>query len=348
MSDKESNVFERIESENITPMSRRERWSDTFQSWVVTPFEIIWEDTRTKVGSIILVAYILMGTLGVWVTDPPKLNEGPSYLGMLNSEHVIQPLGIPEFSVLGWTYTGIWKYPLGTNNWGVDIMEQAVHATPDMLLMALAGGGFMTGVAVLTGTLAGYKRGLVGRIILTAIDIQITIPGLPLLIVIAVAISPSNPILVGILLSIDGWPNLARSLYSQVISTREESYVEASRTIGLGPGAIIRDDILPSVMPYVMINFMRNTVRVIHASVALYFLGALPLTRNNWGIMLDKAFDNVSLLTLNNMNWVLTPIVLIGGLGFGTILLSQGLDRLFNPRVRARHSDEGDGLTDFK
>ncbi|WP_436907719.1 ABC transporter permease [Halosimplex marinum] len=347
MSDKEANVFERIESESVTPMSRRERWSETFDAWVVTPFEIIWEDSRTKLGSIILLGYVLMGTVGVWITEPPELNEGPAYLGMFNSDYVVQPFGIPEFTILGWTYTGIWKFPLGTNNWGVGIMEQAVHATPDMLLMALAGGGFMTIVAVLTGTLAGYKRGAIGRVILTAIDIQITIPGLPLLIVVAVALSPSNPILVGILLSIDGWPNLARSLYSQVISTREESYVEASRTIGLGSGSIIRDDILPSVMPYVMINFMRNTVRVIHASVALYFLGALPLTRNNWGIMLDKSFDYVSLLTLNNMNWVLTPIILIGGLGFATILLSQGLDRLFNPRVRARHSDEGDGITSY-
>ncbi|ELZ19944.1 binding-protein-dependent transport systems inner membrane component [Halosimplex carlsbadense 2-9-1] len=347
MSDKETNVFERIESENVAQMSRREQWADVYDSWLVTPFEIIWEDTRTKVGSIILLGYVLMGTLGVVITRPPELNDGPAYLGAFNSDYVIQPLGIPEFTVFGWTYTGIWKFPLGTNNWGVGIMEQAVHATPDMLLMALAGGGFMTVVAVLTGTLAGYKRGLVGRAILTAIDIQITIPGLPLLIVVAVALSPSNPILVGILLSIDGWPNLARSLYSQVISTREESYVEASRTIGLGSGSIIRDDILPSVMPYVMINFMRNTVRVIHASVALYFLGALPLTRNNWGIMLNKAFDYVSLLTLDNMNWILVPIALIGGLGFSTILLSQGLDRLFNPRVRARHSDDDDTIASF-
>ena len=346
MSDKETNVFERIESG--TPMTRQERWRDTYESWIVTPFQIIWEDTRTKLGSLILLFYVLMGTVAVWITDPPELNEGPAYVDVFSSEYTIHPFGISDFTLFGWTYTGIWKFPLGTNNWGVDLMEQAIHATPDMLLMALAGGGFMTVVAVLTGTIAGYKRGLVGRAILTLIDIQITIPGLPLLIVVAVALSPSNPILVGILLSIDGWPNLARSLYSQVISTREESYVEASRTIGLGSTSIIRDDILPSVMPYVMINFMKNSVQVIHASVALYFLGALPLTRNNWGIMLNKAFDNVSFLTLDNMNWIMLPILLIGGLGFGTILLSQGLDRLFNPRVRARHSDEDDGIAPFE
>jgi peptide/nickel transport system permease protein len=341
MSDQDVNLFQQIEAEtrDTAPMDQNERVRATLEQWVVVPFKIIWDDTRTKVGSVILAFYILMGTLGVVVIDTPTMNEGPSFLGMFNPQYTNHPLGLPDFSVAGWTYTGIWTFPFGTDNWGVDLLSQAVHATPPMLLMALSGGLFMTALAVVVGTVAGYRRGRIGQILMTITDIQITIPGLPLLIVLAMAIEPKNPILVGILLSIDGWPNLARALYSQVLSIREDSYVEASRVIGEGSTSIIRDDVLPNVMPYVMIHFMQNTIRVIHASVALFFLGALPFTHTNWGVMLERAFNNVSLMTLSGWNWLLLPILLIGGLGFGTILLSQGMDRLFNPRVRARHTD---------
>ncbi len=340
MADSDMNVFEQIEAdENIGTTSRSERLASILRLWFVIPFQIIWEDIRTRIGTIILLFYGLMGTVGVVIIDPPELNEGPPFLGMLNAEYTTHLFGLPEFSLGGWTYTGVWEYPLGTDNWGVDLMAQAVHATPPMLMMALAGGLFMTLVAIMVGTIAGYKRGPIGQFLMTVTDIQITIPGLPLLIVLAFALEPKNPIFVGILLSIDGWPNLARQLYSQVLSTREDSYVEASRTLGLGSPTIIRDDILPNVMPYVMIQFMQNTIFVIHASVALYFLGALPFTHTNWGVMLDRAVQNVAFQTLNGMNWVLLPILLIGGLGFGTILFSQGMDRLFNPRVRARHAD---------
>ena len=309
-------VFDQLEAsaEESEPMSERERVLFLLRQWIVIPFKTIWEDWRSRLGLALITLYLLMGTVGVWLVDSPVQNEGSPLLN---------PMENPQF-------------PLGTDNWGIDLLEQAVHATPAMLKMALAGGLFMTMVAVLVGSVSGFKRGMTERVLMTLTDIQISIPGLPLLVVIALAVQPEDPIVVGVILSIDGWPNLARALHSQVISLREESYVEASRTLGIGNMQIIRDDILPNIMPYVLINFMQNTIRVIHTSVGLYFLGVLPFTTTNWGVMLNRAFYNISLLTLSGWHWLLLPIILISGLSFGVILLAQGMDRLFNPRVRAR------------
>lgn len=309
-------VFEQLETSasETEPMTREDRYRYLVLQWVVVPFQTIWMDWRARFGLAIVIFYLLMGTVGVWIVGAPIQNEGDILLAPMEQ----------------------WQFPLGTDNWGIDLLKQSVHATPVMLKMAIAGGLFMTVIAVLVGTMAGYKRGLTEQVLMTLTDIQIAIPGLPLLIVIALALQPENPFLVGILLSIDGWPTLARSIHSQVLSLREESYVEASRTIGLGSPSIIRDDILPNIMPYVLIHFMQNTIAVIHLSVALYFLGVLPFSHTNWGVMLNRAFYNISLTTLSGWHWLLIPIILISGLSFGVILLAQGMDRLFNPRVRAR------------
>jgi len=308
-------VFEQIErdSDDLESITWKDRIRRSFVFWVVVPFKTIWMDWRARFGLVIIVFYILLGTVGPLLVDTPVQNEGPTYVPALTD----------------------WQFPLGTTNWGYDILEQAVHGTPAMLQMAIAGGVFMTIVAVIVGTLAGYKRGRVERVLITVTDIQISIPGLPLLIVLAMAIQPEHPIVVGILLSIDGWPNLARALHSQVLSIREESYVEASRTIGLGSVPIIYDDILPNVMPYVLIHFMQNTIAIIHTSVALYFLGVLPFSTTNWGVMLNRAYYNISLTTLDGYYWLIIPIILISGLSFGVILFAQGIDRVFNPQVRA-------------
>jgi len=304
------------EHENVDFESRGDRLHKWIDLWMLTPARVIWQDRRARIGSLIILGYLLAGTVGVWILEPPVQNEAEPYVG--------------AFQTL--------QYPLGTDGFGKDLLEQTVHATPAMLKMAFAGGVVTTVIGASVGTVAGYKGGIVERILMTAADIQMAIPGLPLLIVLAVALEPRDPLVVGFLLSVDAWAGVSRTLHSQVLALRSESYVEASRTLGLGSIPIIRDDILPNVMPYIMINFMKNTIRVIHVSVGLYFLGVLPFTTQNWGVMINLAFNRGALATLNGIHWLVVPIIAINLLAFGVTLFSQGMDRLFNPRVRARHS----------
>jgi peptide/nickel transport system permease protein len=125
-----------------------------------------------------------------------------------------------------------------------------------------------------------------------------------------------------------------------VLTIREESYVEAARCIGITTPTIVREEILPNIMPYVMISFVGAARYVIFASVGLYFLGILPFTTLNWGVMMNIAYRGTgALYTLNGAHTILFPMAAIVILSYGLILLSQGMDRLFNPRVRARKRD---------
>jgi len=300
--------------------SPQERARRLFDTYFATPLRIAWNDWRARIGGLGVIFYILLGTVGPLVFSEPTLNYRTTY--------------IPAFK-----YT---EYPLGTDWNGRDILDSIVHASPAMLKMALAGLLFSIGVAVIFGFVSGYKGGMIDTVLMTLTDVMITLPGLPLIILIAAVYPPKDPFIVGAILAIDNWPGLARNLRSQVLTLREESYVEASRTMGLSTSEIIGKDLIPQLAPYVLISSAGAAAGVIGESVALYYLGILPSTSpvDNWGTMLQYGIENGS--ALNNFSgsghMILFPLLALSGMTFCLILLGQGLDQLFNPRLRARHS----------
>ncbi len=305
-------------------ISFRDRLSEFYQRSVKEPALVAWEDGRTRVGIAILSVYMVMALVdifGLWRNASP--NQSPDRL-------------MAPFQSL--------KYPLGTTNSGTDLLALMIDSTPFILLMVLAGGVWATSLALVVGTISGYKGGRVDTVITTVSDFFMAIPGLPLVIVLAIAISPENPLLLGVILTINYWAGLGRSIRSQVLSIREKSYVEASRTMGTGTLRIIRKDVLPNIMPYVLVNFVKAARYTIFASVGLYFIGVLPYSGQNWGVTLNNAYSQGGLFTWQAFHWLAVPIVAIVGLAFGLILVSQGMDRLFNPRVRTRFSGESESV----
>lgn len=297
--------------------SRSEIYKERLDMSVLSPLRIIWDDWRTQVGSIIILFYLLMGTVGVAVVPVPHPGQGPRLLGAFQNM----------------------AFPLGTNKLGESLLSSIVHATPPMLKMIAAGAVFSTVMATAIGTVSGYKGGTVDRVLTTFNDIAMTIPALPLIIVLAAVIQPRNPLVIGVVLSINAWAGLARSIRSQVLTLRDNSYVEASRIMGRPVRRILTDDVLPNLMPYVLINFVNAARGVIFGSVALYFLGILPSANENWGIILDNAFNSAAIFSLNVIHWLIVPMVTIVSLSFGLVLFAQGTERLFNPRIRARHAE---------
>lgn len=304
-----------FETVSDVSLSRTDRLKAFLQEWVITPFRILMEDKRTVLGFAIVAGYVLMGTLGVLLVEAPKSNEGPRL--------------VPPFQSL--------QFPFGTDAMGQGLFAMIVHATPAMLKMLVSGAIFATFMATAIGTFAGYKGGAIDSVLTTIMDITLTIPGLPLIIVIAATFQPKDPFVIGILLTINVWAGLARSIRSEVLTLRQESYVEAARTMGVPTHRIITHNILPNLMPYILINFMNAGRTVIFNSVGLYFLGLLPFTALNWGVMLNMAVSSGALGTWKTLHWVFFPTATIILLSYGMIMLSQGMDKIFNPRVRARN-----------
>jgi len=170
-------------------------------------------------------------------------------------------------------------------------------------------------------------------------DIVLTIPGLPLVIVLSIALEPRNPFVVGFIVVINNWAGLARNLRSQVLSIREEAYIELGEIMGISTPQLILKDILPNLMPYILINFSGSSRRVIIEATGLYFIGLLPFTALNWGVILNQARNGGALNSFDLAHWLFAPLITITLLVYGLIMISQGMDKVFNPRVRARHAE---------
>lgn len=323
MSLQDESPFDRV-AEGTT--GRRERLLYFYDQAIRARAVILLDDWRTLIGLVIVGVYALMATVGVVVVRDPVANQVPT-------------TWYPPFQN--------WAFPLGSNNLGVDLLALTVHSTPTMFLMAGAGAAFTVVLGTVVGALAGYSRGTLDTVISTFTDIMMTIPGLPLIIVISTVIVPRNPVMVGIILSINAWAALARQIRSEVLTMRQRGFVKASRTMGLSTRRILFKDIIPSLMPYITVNFVRSGRNVIFASVALYFLGILPFVNTNWGVMLNESYTSGALVTPSATHALIVPMVAIVFFTLGLTLLAQGSDRLFNPRVRVRHSKTA-SKTDFE
>ena len=309
----------RGESTSSPDVTRRERLKETYEARVRTPALVAWSDWRTRFGLLIIGGYVLMAlvaVLGLW--REPSTSQAPRLLG-------------PFVDM---------SYPLGTTQSGVDLAALVIHSTPTFLILITAGAVWATLIAVVIGTIAGYKGGSVDRGLMSFSDLVMAIPGLPLVIILAVTLNPENPVVLGVIINISYWAGLGRSLRSQVLTIRENNYVEASRTMGISTPRIIVKDIIPNLMPYITVNFVFAARYVMFASVGLYFLGVLPYSTQNWGVTLNFAYSNGALFSWQAAHWILAPMIAIMGLSLGLILLGQGLDRVFNPRVRTRMAGE--------
>jgi len=334
-----------FETVSDVTVSRGERYRRRVEESIIAPLRIMGEDWRAVLGLSILGLYTLAG-LAAWVSEsnwlffesiviiaPPEQFANPSVLrpfheGWISLDPVrLFGLSLPLLPEL--------SAPLGTNRTGIDLLSLMVYSTPPMAQMIAVGAVVATGIATVVGTVSGYKSGWADTALMYLTDIVLTIPGLPFTILLAALFQPEDPWVVGLLLSIDGWPGLTRALRSQVLTIREEAYVEASRTMGLDTAWIVRKDIIPNLMPYIFIHFVNSARAIIYGSVALYFLGVLPYTTLNWGVVLNNAYHYGGLTV--NRHWLAVPLFTIVLISFGLVMLAQGTDRIFNPRIRARH-----------
>lgn len=317
-------LFDR--TSRVSARDRRERFVDGFHDHVVTPLAIISEDVRGVVGLSILTGIVLVGTVGVVVVPEPTTMEAP--------------LWVPPFQSL--------QYPLGTAVLGQQIGRQIVHATPAMLKMIVSGALLSMVIGTVVGTLAGYKAGLWDYVLMMVSDTMMTIPALALVVVLAAVYTPSDPFVVGLILGINNWPGLARTVRSEVLSMREEDVIEAARVMGLSDRRIVRKHVIRSLMPYISINFANSSRRIIFEAVGLYFLGILGTSTSNWGIMMQNAYGNADLTDVSQLHWLVFPMLMIVLLVLGLIMTAQSLDRLWNVRLRARHvqDDESPGVAD--
>jgi len=226
---------------------------------------------------------------------------------------------------------------LGTDFAGSDVLQEIVIGARYVLETAALSALFTAVIGTAVGLVAGYHRGPTDSALMRLTDFVLTIPGLPLLIVLSTIWSFGEPYEMAIALGVTGWGGVARAVRSQTLSLRERGFLEAARGLGLSSRHVIIRELLPNLAPFVAMNMLLAVIAFMGAEVALFFLGVVPFSSSNWGVMLNQAvFSGGAMDSPAALSYLLAPLVCILLITIGIVLFLDAVDELFNPRLRER------------
>ena len=168
--------------------------------------------------------------------------------------------------------------PLGTDNFGRDMLTELVAAIRVSLQIGLVAGAIATLIGLTFGLVAGYVGGLVDDIIMFVTNLFTVIPSFVLLILISYSIGQDQrgAFTVATVIGFTSWVWTARAVRAQVVSLRNRDHVNLSKLSGHSIPYIIINDILPYIASYVVMAMILQISSAILAEAALSILGAGP------------------------------------------------------------------------
>ena len=225
-------------------------------------------------------------------------------------------------------------YPFGTDRQGRDLFATMVAGTPLTLRIGFIAGLLGVGIGAILGFVSAYYRGRLDAVIRGVVDIGLTVPGLLVLILIAVSLRSGLTVnQMAIIVASLAWLNPARTIRAQVLSLRERGYVEVARLSGMSGPEIIVKELMPNLLPYLAATLVNSVSSAILASIGLEVLGLGPIDSPTLGMTLYWVNFNAALI--NGWWWWWTaPITIILVVFLGLFFLTVGLDEIANPRLR--------------
>jgi len=224
-------------------------------------------------------------------------------------------------------------HPLGVDALGRDILAQLFMAIVQSLEIGLTVAFLGTFIGSLMGFVAGYFGGLVDHVLRGLIDLFITIPMLPILILIAASVRTLDVGTMVLILSMFAWAVPARQVRAQTLSLKEREFVYMAKLSGMGGLEIITFEIMPHMLLWMGANFVNATLWAIRTEVSLAILGLGPQNTATLGMMIYWAMLYAAVVT-GRWWWWAPPIVALIAIFLSLYLIYAGLDEVFNPRLR--------------
>jgi peptide/nickel transport system permease protein len=187
-----------------------------------------------------------------------------------------------------WVDGGQWRYPLGTDLLGRDILSRLIHGARTSLAAAAVAVVVAGTLGTLVGLVAGYFGGAVDAVLMRLTDVALSLPLILVAIVLAAAVGAGfgNVIVIIVLLL---WPRYARQIRGETLALTARDFVALARIANCSHARILRRHILPNVVPTLLVLVTLQAGYVVLLESTLSFLGAgMPPSTPAWGLMIAE------------------------------------------------------------
>ena len=187
------------------------------------------------------------------------------------------------------------EHLMGTDTLGRDMFARVLYGARVSLAVGLLSALMAAFIGTLVGALAGYHGGLTDNLLMRFVDLMLSIPILPMTILLAGILRPSVALIV-VIIGAFGWMGTARLVRSRFLGLRESEFVEASHALGGGAGRIIIRHMLPNALGPIVVATTLAVGGAIMLESALSFLGlGVQPPTPTWGNLLNESRQWLSL-----------------------------------------------------
>ena len=324
--------------EDFTLLDRQDLYTDknfASQSYWKGVAIHVFKNRRAVIGLVIVVLIILFAAIG------PSLNEF-GYRDIVqyrneNNKRVVAKGISPQIPALHKLFTGEepegnfsnYTFLFGTDDLGRDLWTRTWYGARVSLLIAFVTIIIDMIIGMSYGLISGYFGGMTDNIMQRVVEVANSVPRLVIVSVLAIFM-PKGIWLVIIALLLTEWIGMSKIARAEMLKTKEQEYVLASRTLGARNGHIIFREILPNTIGPIITQVMFSIPTAIFTEAFLSFVGvgiALPMC--SVGTLIEDGFNNITTLPYQ----ILPPIIVLALLMLGFNFIGDGLREALAPKL---------------
>ncbi len=303
MSSPEINSTQQDNAKPSTPVVQAEKGSSLWRD----AWHRLQKNKMALLGLVVMVAMCIIALLTPWIT-------------VYGYEEQNLLLGASPPSAAHW---------LGTDTLGRDLLTRILYGSRISLAVGFIATAVALLIGVIYGTVAGYMGGRIEAAMMRLVDILYALPFM-IFIILLMVIFGRNILLLFLAIGAVEWLTMARIVRGQVQSLRQQEFVEAAVSIGLGPWAIIRRHLIPNTLGPVIVYTTLTIPSVMLLESFLSFLGlGIQPPQSSWGLLISYGVE-----TMEEYPWLLIfPGLALSLTLFALNFLGDGLRDALDPRA---------------